>query len=340
MLSRSDNNQGDKPTDYVPKYYATYAVSRLRHAYIIISRSIPPTSNETEEKHVVLASFGLHAKHFYSQLICNGAFSEAGEIMRDDYHLSRESMGKSFSITQEQALQVLDQVKEDASISKKPKRKLLTPASLPDFVEQFTEKEKAHYVYFKYEIDGYSGGPQFNGRDFNCKKYALTILRFLKIRDIGIEKHRFPTHNFPGSKPILFDKNKLNYWTSDLNVVDKKEHYNAINYPPQYNKIYSQEQNPAKGALALLKDYSADSFKNSFLHFKRHYKKRMRELITDLEADPKKYNNVESIVNYIMSFITRYRDMTGSLQRRLDFLLERVDTPAANNNIKKLKSQA
>lgn len=273
MLSEHDNNQIDKLKHYVPKYYATYAVSRTRHAYIIISRSVPPAPNKTEEKHVVLASFGLHAKHFYSQLICNGAFSEAGEIMRDDYHLSRESMGKSFAITQEQALQVLDQVKKDASISKKPKRRLRTRA-LPDFVKQFTEKERDHYAYFKYEIDGYSGGPQFNGRDFNCKKYALTILRFLKIRDIGIEKHRFPTRNFPGSKPIPFDKDQLNYWTCDLNIVDKKEYYDAINYPSEYYKIYSQEKDCVKGALALLKDYSADSFKNSFLHFKRHYKKK------------------------------------------------------------------
>lgn len=63
----------------------------------------------------------------------------------------------------------------------------------------------------------------------------------------------------------------------------------------------------------------------------------MREFIAHIEANPREYQDVESIVNYITSSITRYRDMTGSLQRRLDFLLDRVGTHTVNNTIKKTR---
>ncbi len=296
-----------------PEYYISYVVNPSRHhSFIVVSK-------KTEEKAppALIASFGLYGRYdaYISEIITNGFISEPGRIRSEHYYDNRlisnagnsdlvPLVGKSFVISQDIAISIVERGIKDAKIDQ------INPETQPKNIKDskdpaLTDQENVYRKWFlTFPNRNIQGGPRFNGRDFNCHKYALFILRHAGIRDSYLESFNFP----PDSGDLGFID------LQHLNIEEKPSA--AIVAPSGYDNIFYAQETCVQGAIALLKDYSAVSL----FHLKRHYRNEVGSVLKDIEAHPEKYLDIAAIITAINERIPGHRYYGGSLQRRLDYL--------------------
>lgn len=333
-------------------YFVSYA-STYNHSFIIISKQI---ITKEVTRNFVIASFGLYGEEekFMRSIMTGGAVTENGRIKSENFSLIRAALPenidataladdpdsgseirtgiryysrklgvKSFEITPEQAVFILNEVKEDSTInsSLKDEKLLHSPKQNENHITTFlTPEEKDLYLWFKYELNNNKrGGPKFNGRDFNCKKYAIYILRRLGIRDPVLEGDRYPSNTAGGLRTAYFQNGYK--WLTDFNVHKKPEKFD---YPKSYYDIFNSHTNPIQGALAILEDYAGNNSKNLFFHYKRHHCEDVTKLIQHVKKSLVQFKEIADILSYIdnNNILVKHRDIAGSLNRRLDFLRE------------------
>lgn len=294
----------------LPEYYLSYVVNPSRHhSFVVVSKK-----SEENAPAEIIASFGLYGRddYYLSHILSYGFLSEPGRIRSEHYYDERlrctrdnshldPLIGKSFVISQETAQNVVIKGMKDTSIDleKPPTEPKLKYTSNP----ALTAEENMYRKWFlNFPNRNIQGGPRFNGRDFNCHKYALSILRYAGIQDSYLESFNYP----PGSR----DLGVINL--QNLNI--EKKPFVVVTHSSYDNIFYAQE-NLINAAIALLKDYAESSF-----HFKRHYQKEVKAVLQDMASSPAKYPDIGAVIAAIEKKIPTHRYYGGSLQKRLDYL--------------------
>ncbi|MBS0352064.1 MAG: hypothetical protein JSR33_12970 [Proteobacteria bacterium] len=332
-----------------PNYFISYA-STANHSFIIITKQVISPKNHPQPKNIVIASFGLYGEQdrYLTSILTCGFRTENGRLRSDHFVLNQTPkmqelneieiddryLGvKSFQVSRKTAIRILNEAKQDAKINelkkpviKKSDRRLPTrlrtevETKAEDITHFFDEEEKNHHLWFRNELNkNQRGGPNFNGRDFNCKKYSIYILRKAGIYDPDIEKDRYPNSVASGLKLGHFSGH---CWESKLNVVTNQK--KVLTFPRSYLNIFnSHKDNPIEGALAILRDYAENSLKNSIFHPKRHHCSIIREAIIHIEKNREHFKDIISILVYLKTKVNKHKDVVGSLYRRYEFLLEK-----------------
>lgn len=314
----------NKPDLSSVSYFVSYA-STSAHSFIIITKQVLV---DRVFHNIIIASAGLYGEHerYLHSIFSIGAVSENGRIRSEHWLLNsgddffRGYIGvKSFPITQAQALILLDTIKQESEINRKESpsgRKTHKPHKDDIYLSALEFK---HRLWFRYSLNNnLCGGPRFNGRDYNCKKYALYLLRKVDIRDPELEKDRYPNDSGSGLKFATFvDEGWSSTEAMNIHAIPAQS---EIVHPKIYEKIFSAHVDPVQGALALLGDYANNEIKDYFLHPKRHYRAVVLECLNYINEHSSEFTSISQVNSYVKGKLHAYIDPTGTMQKRLDFL--------------------